>query len=100
VVQYNLISKTLHEIYDYGSNQLDDNHDDDDELLRLTTLGLLGQNGLGCGHKLCFILTLKGHSDHILVEAPYAKCKNGNGYSLKDKNQAKQTKPSTGTEKA
>ncbi|GKA51895.1 hypothetical protein Tco_0745091 [Tanacetum coccineum] len=34
VVQYNLISKTLHEIYDCGSNQLDDNHDDDDELLR------------------------------------------------------------------
>ncbi|GKD24919.1 hypothetical protein Tco_1231133 [Tanacetum coccineum] len=37
VVQYNLISKTLHEIYDCGSNQLDDNHDDnddDDELLQ------------------------------------------------------------------
>nr|GFA28173.1 hypothetical protein [Tanacetum cinerariifolium] len=38
VVQYNLISKTLHEIYDYGSNQVDDNHDDnddaDDELLQ------------------------------------------------------------------
>nr|GEY45648.1 hypothetical protein [Tanacetum cinerariifolium] len=36
VVQYNLISKTLHEIYDCGSNQVDDNHDDndDDELLR------------------------------------------------------------------
>ncbi|GKC12466.1 hypothetical protein Tco_1009248 [Tanacetum coccineum] len=36
-VQYNLISKTLHEIYNYGSNQLDDNHDDnddDDELLQ------------------------------------------------------------------
>ncbi|GKD80890.1 hypothetical protein Tco_1347729 [Tanacetum coccineum] len=36
VVQYNLISNTLHEIYDCGSNQLDDNHDDDgddDELL-------------------------------------------------------------------
>ncbi|GJV06509.1 hypothetical protein Tco_1344165 [Tanacetum coccineum] len=31
VVQYNLISKTLHEIYDCGSNQLDDNHDDDDD---------------------------------------------------------------------
>ncbi|GJZ85590.1 hypothetical protein Tco_0650929 [Tanacetum coccineum] len=30
VVQYNLISKTLHEIYDCGSNQLDDNHDDND----------------------------------------------------------------------
>ncbi|GJT82691.1 hypothetical protein Tco_1057033 [Tanacetum coccineum] len=39
VVQYNLISKTIHEIYDCGSNQLDDNHDDDDELLQLTTLG-------------------------------------------------------------
>ncbi|GKE53961.1 hypothetical protein Tco_1489117, partial [Tanacetum coccineum] len=25
------ISKTLHEIYDCGSNQLDDNHDDDDD---------------------------------------------------------------------
>ncbi|GJZ83554.1 hypothetical protein Tco_0648727 [Tanacetum coccineum] len=39
VVQYNLISKTLHEIYDCGSNQLLDNHDDnddadDDELLQ------------------------------------------------------------------
>ncbi|GKA21616.1 hypothetical protein Tco_0701605 [Tanacetum coccineum] len=39
VVQYNLISKTLHEIYACGSNQLDDNHDDnddddDDELLQ------------------------------------------------------------------
>ncbi|GKB87326.1 hypothetical protein Tco_0959598 [Tanacetum coccineum] len=35
VVQYNLISKTLHEIYDCGSNQLDDNHDDnDDDLLQ------------------------------------------------------------------
>ncbi|GJS07899.1 hypothetical protein Tco_0364695 [Tanacetum coccineum] len=37
VVQYNLISKTLHEIYDCGSNQVDDNHDDnddDDELLQ------------------------------------------------------------------
>ncbi|GJS80806.1 hypothetical protein Tco_0747347 [Tanacetum coccineum] len=35
VVQYNLISKTLHDIFDYGSNQLDDNHnDDDDELLQ------------------------------------------------------------------
>ncbi|GKD95565.1 hypothetical protein Tco_1379462 [Tanacetum coccineum] len=32
VVQYNLISKTLHNIYDYGSNQLDDNHDDDELL--------------------------------------------------------------------
>nr|GEU81527.1 hypothetical protein [Tanacetum cinerariifolium] len=31
VVQYNLISKTLHKIYDCGSNQLDDNHDDDDD---------------------------------------------------------------------
>nr|GEZ98899.1 reverse transcriptase domain-containing protein [Tanacetum cinerariifolium] len=30
VVQYNLISKTLHEIYDMGSNQLNDNHDDDE----------------------------------------------------------------------
>nr|GEV75432.1 hypothetical protein [Tanacetum cinerariifolium] len=30
VVQYNLISKTLHEIYNCGSNQLDDNDDDDD----------------------------------------------------------------------
>ncbi|GKF81374.1 hypothetical protein Tco_0239976, partial [Tanacetum coccineum] len=39
VVQYNIISKTLHEICDCGSNQLDDNHDDnddddDDELLQ------------------------------------------------------------------
>nr|GEW64207.1 hypothetical protein [Tanacetum cinerariifolium] len=37
VVQYNRISKTLHEIYDCGSNQVDDNHDDnddDDELLQ------------------------------------------------------------------
>ncbi|GJV42948.1 hypothetical protein Tco_1427484 [Tanacetum coccineum] len=39
VVQYNLISKTLHEIYDCRSNQVDDNHDDnddanDDELLQ------------------------------------------------------------------
>nr|GEU77063.1 hypothetical protein [Tanacetum cinerariifolium] len=34
VVQCNLISKTLHEIYDCGSNQLDDNHDDDDEILQ------------------------------------------------------------------
>ncbi|GJT53654.1 hypothetical protein Tco_0988708 [Tanacetum coccineum] len=33
VVQYNLVSKTLHEIYDCGSNQLDDNHDDDDDEL-------------------------------------------------------------------
>ncbi|GKG53518.1 hypothetical protein Tco_0554918, partial [Tanacetum coccineum] len=31
VVQYKLISKTLHEIYDCGSNQLDDNYDDDDD---------------------------------------------------------------------
>ncbi|GJU64273.1 DNA-directed DNA polymerase [Tanacetum coccineum] len=31
VVQYNLFSKTLHEIYDCGSNQLDDNHDDNDD---------------------------------------------------------------------
>nr|GEY49241.1 hypothetical protein [Tanacetum cinerariifolium] len=30
VVEYNLISKTLHEIYDIGSNQLDDNRDDDE----------------------------------------------------------------------
>ena len=39
VVQYNLISKTLHEIYDCRSNEVDDNHDgnddvDDDELLQ------------------------------------------------------------------
>ncbi|GKA80323.1 hypothetical protein Tco_0786919 [Tanacetum coccineum] len=35
VVQYNQISKTLHDIFDCGSNQLDDNHDDDnDELLQ------------------------------------------------------------------
>nr|GEV43436.1 hypothetical protein [Tanacetum cinerariifolium] len=35
VVQYNLISKTLHDIFDCESNQLDDNHgDDDDELLQ------------------------------------------------------------------
>nr|GEV60199.1 hypothetical protein [Tanacetum cinerariifolium] len=33
-IQYNLISKTLHDIFDCGSNQLDDNHDDDDELLQ------------------------------------------------------------------
>nr|GFA24484.1 hypothetical protein [Tanacetum cinerariifolium] len=36
IVLYNLISKTLHEIYDCRSNQVDDNHDDnddDDELL-------------------------------------------------------------------
>ncbi|GJR88383.1 hypothetical protein Tco_0212394 [Tanacetum coccineum] len=32
VVQYNLLSKTLLEIYDCGSNQLDDNHDDDELL--------------------------------------------------------------------
>ncbi|GKB71411.1 hypothetical protein Tco_0932823 [Tanacetum coccineum] len=31
VVQYNLISKTLHEIYDCGSNQVDDNRDDNDD---------------------------------------------------------------------
>nr|GEX27603.1 hypothetical protein [Tanacetum cinerariifolium] len=31
VVQYNLISKTLDEIYDCGSNQVDDNHDDNDD---------------------------------------------------------------------
>ncbi|GKD06710.1 hypothetical protein Tco_1181684 [Tanacetum coccineum] len=31
VVQYNPISKTLHEIYDYGSNQVYDNHDDNDD---------------------------------------------------------------------
>ncbi|GKA41723.1 hypothetical protein Tco_0734383 [Tanacetum coccineum] len=31
VVQYNLISKTLHEIYDCRSNQVDDNHDDNDD---------------------------------------------------------------------
>ncbi|GKB26298.1 hypothetical protein Tco_0865699 [Tanacetum coccineum] len=30
VVKYNLISKTLHEIYDIGSNQLDDNIDYDE----------------------------------------------------------------------
>nr|GEW77067.1 zinc finger, CCHC-type [Tanacetum cinerariifolium] len=35
VVQYNLTSKTLHDIFDCESNQLDDNHgDDDDELLQ------------------------------------------------------------------
>ncbi|GJR02190.1 hypothetical protein Tco_0525174 [Tanacetum coccineum] len=33
VVQYNLISKALHDIFDCGSNQLDDNHDDDDDEL-------------------------------------------------------------------
>ncbi|GJR62359.1 reverse transcriptase domain-containing protein [Tanacetum coccineum] len=33
VVEYNLISKTLHEIYDIGSNQLDDNHDDDELIM-------------------------------------------------------------------
>ncbi|GJW33688.1 hypothetical protein Tco_0053720 [Tanacetum coccineum] len=31
VVQYNLISKTLHEIYGCVFNQLDDNHDDNDD---------------------------------------------------------------------
>ncbi|GKB58896.1 hypothetical protein Tco_0915082 [Tanacetum coccineum] len=31
VVQYNLVSKTFHKIYDCGFNQLDDNHDDDDD---------------------------------------------------------------------
>nr|GEX47405.1 hypothetical protein [Tanacetum cinerariifolium] len=31
VVQYNLISKTLHEIYNCKSNQVDDNHDDNDD---------------------------------------------------------------------
>nr|GFC74489.1 hypothetical protein [Tanacetum cinerariifolium] len=30
VVEYSLILKTLHEIYDIGSNQLDDNRDDDE----------------------------------------------------------------------
>nr|GEV18583.1 hypothetical protein [Tanacetum cinerariifolium] len=30
VVEYNLISKNLHEIYDIGSNQLNDNRDDDE----------------------------------------------------------------------
>ncbi|GKE82925.1 hypothetical protein Tco_1552925, partial [Tanacetum coccineum] len=34
VIQYNLISKTLYDIFDRGSNQLDDNHDNDDELLQ------------------------------------------------------------------
>ncbi|GKA21293.1 hypothetical protein Tco_0701282 [Tanacetum coccineum] len=33
VVQYNLISKTLHDIFYCGSKQLDDNHDDDDDEL-------------------------------------------------------------------
>ncbi|GKA69503.1 hypothetical protein Tco_0775567, partial [Tanacetum coccineum] len=33
VVQYNLISKTLHEIYDIGSNQLDDNLVDDELIM-------------------------------------------------------------------
>ncbi|GJZ32441.1 F-box protein-like protein [Tanacetum coccineum] len=33
VVEYNLISKTLHEIYDIGSNQLDDNRDDDELIM-------------------------------------------------------------------
>ncbi|GKB62917.1 hypothetical protein Tco_0919103 [Tanacetum coccineum] len=33
IAQYNLISKTLHQIYDCGSNQLDDSHDDDDDEL-------------------------------------------------------------------
>nr|GEW62117.1 hypothetical protein [Tanacetum cinerariifolium] len=37
VVQYNLISKTLHDIFDCGSNQLDDNHDDDEILQQLET---------------------------------------------------------------
>nr|GEV74273.1 hypothetical protein [Tanacetum cinerariifolium] len=31
LAQYNIISKTLHDIFDCGSNQLDDNHDDDDD---------------------------------------------------------------------
>nr|GEV86062.1 zinc finger, CCHC-type [Tanacetum cinerariifolium] len=31
VVQYNIISKILHEIYDCGSNLVDDNHDDNDD---------------------------------------------------------------------
>ncbi|GJZ74203.1 hypothetical protein Tco_0638349 [Tanacetum coccineum] len=31
VVQYHLISKNLHEIYDGGSNQLGDIHDDNDD---------------------------------------------------------------------
>ncbi|GJU15744.1 hypothetical protein Tco_1143710 [Tanacetum coccineum] len=31
VIQYNLISKTLHEIYDCVSNQVDDNYDDNDD---------------------------------------------------------------------
>nr|GEW26729.1 hypothetical protein [Tanacetum cinerariifolium] len=39
IIQYNLISKNLREIYDCGCNQVDDNHDDaadddDDELLQ------------------------------------------------------------------
>ncbi|GJU75371.1 hypothetical protein Tco_1272441 [Tanacetum coccineum] len=34
VVQYNLISKTLYDIFDRRSNQFDDNHDNDDELLQ------------------------------------------------------------------
>ncbi|GJU72326.1 boron transporter 4-like protein [Tanacetum coccineum] len=33
-IQYNIISKTLHEIYDMGSNQLDDNPNDDDDVMR------------------------------------------------------------------
>ncbi|GJY17207.1 hypothetical protein Tco_0388698 [Tanacetum coccineum] len=33
VVQDNLISKTLHEVYDIGSNQLDDNHDNDELIM-------------------------------------------------------------------
>nr|GEU55560.1 hypothetical protein [Tanacetum cinerariifolium] len=33
VVQYNLISKTLHEIYDIGTNQLDDNLVDDELIM-------------------------------------------------------------------
>nr|GEW38069.1 hypothetical protein [Tanacetum cinerariifolium] len=31
IIQYNLLSKTLHEIYDCESNQVDENHDDNDD---------------------------------------------------------------------
>nr|GEU83182.1 hypothetical protein [Tanacetum cinerariifolium] len=30
IVQYNLLSNTLHELYDCGSNQVDENYDDND----------------------------------------------------------------------
>nr|GEW06030.1 hypothetical protein [Tanacetum cinerariifolium] len=68
VVQYSLISKTLHEIYDCRSNQLDDNHDDDELLQHRVLIGemeALGARGVAIDYLDCLKQTRAGETNKL-----------------------------------